>query len=223
MPSNMTEYMPSIASEYGSHVANRGESGDEFRPYFDAMQDGGDIYSYALKGNRAGICLWCAFHHGSVGGSGLAQMGFIDYSRLPLKAWYWYRQEYTGVPAEFSKEGTGDHLELTASQTTIPNDGTADTHLIVTVKDENGDWVNQSPTVTLEVLEGPGVFPTGKVMTLAGGNLMRDGKGATESAPILRHHGHPGDRPRNGTGRDRHYDYRDGTRIRENGTGQLPD
>ena len=180
MPSNMTEYMPSIASEYGSHVANRGESGDEFRPYFDAMQDGGDIYSYALKGNRAGICLWCAFHHGSVGGSGLAQMGFIDYSRLPLKAWYWYRQEYTGVPAEFSKEGTGNHLELTASQTTIPNDGTADTHLIVTVKDENGDWVNQSPTVTLEVLEGPGVFPTGKVMTLAGGNLMRDGKGATE-------------------------------------------
>lgn len=107
-------------------------------------------------------------------------MGFIDYSRLPLKAWYWYRQTYTGVPAEFSKEGTGDHLELTASQDTIPNDGTADTHLIVTVKDENGDWVNQSPTVTLEVIDGPGVFPTGKVMTLTGGNLMRDGKGATE-------------------------------------------
>lgn len=52
--------------------------------------------------------------------------------------------------------------------------------MIVTVKDENGDWVNQSPTVTLEVIDGPGVFPTGKVMTLTGGNLMRDGKGATE-------------------------------------------
>lgn len=127
MPGHMTEYMPSIASEYGSHTADRGSSSDEFRPYFGDMQDGGDIYNYALKGNRAGISLWCAFQHGSVGGSGLAKMGFIDYSRLPLKAWYWYRQTYTGVPAEFSKEGTGDHLELTASQDTIPNDGTADT------------------------------------------------------------------------------------------------
>ena len=180
MPGHMTEYMPSISAEYGSHTTDRGSSSDEFRPYFGDMQDGGDIYNYALKGNRAGISLWCAFQHGSVGGSGLAKMGFIDYSRLPLKAWYWYRQTYTGVPAEFSKEGTGDHLELTASQDTIPNDGTADTHLIVTVKDENGDWVNQSPTVTLEVIDGPGVFPTGKVMTLTGGNLMRDGKGATE-------------------------------------------
>ena len=180
MPGHMTEYMPSISAEYGSHTTDRGSSSDEFRPYFGDMQDGGDIYNYALKGNRAGISLWCAFQHGSVGGSGLAKMGFIDYSRLPLKAWYWYRQTYTGVPAEFSKEGTGDHLELTASQDTIPNDGTADTHLIVTVKDENGDWVNQSPTVTLEVVEGPGVFPTGKVMSLTGGNLMRDGKGATE-------------------------------------------
>ena len=180
MPGHMTEYMPSISAEYGSHTTDRGSSSDEFRPYFGDMQDGGDIYNYALKGNRAGISLWCAFQHGSVGGSGLAKMGFIDYSRLPLKAWYWYRQTYTGVPAEFSKEGTGDHLELTVSQDTIPNDGTADTHLIVTVKDENGDWVNQSPTVTLEVIDGPGVFPTGKVMTLTGGNLMRDGKGATE-------------------------------------------
>ena len=180
LPGHMTEYLPSIASEYGSHTADRGSSSDEFRPYFGNMQDGSDIYNYKLKGNRAGIALWCAFQHGSALGSGLAKMGFIDYSRLPLKAWYWYRQTYTGVPAEFSKEGTGDHLELTVSQDTIPNDGTADTHLIVTVKDENGDWVNQSPTVTLEVIDGPGVFPTGKVMTLTGGNLMRDGKGATE-------------------------------------------
>lgn len=180
MPGHMTEYMPSIASEYGSHTANRGDPDDQFRPYFDHMQDGRDIYNYALKGNRAGLSLWCAFHHGSVGGSGLSQMGFIDYSRLPLKSWYWFREKYTGVPAEFSKEGTGNHLELSLSQADIPNDGTADTHLIVTVKDQNGDWVNDSPTVTLEVIDGPGVFPTGKVMTLNSGNLMRDGKGATE-------------------------------------------
>lgn len=180
LPGNMTEYMPSIASEYGSHTANRGESGDQFRPYFDHMQNGSDVYDYKLKGNRAGISLWCAFHHGSVLGSNLAQMGFIDYSRLPLKAWYWYRQTYTGVPAESSKEGTADHLTLTSSQNTIPNDGTADTHLIVTVCDKDGNWVNQSPNVELEVLDGPGVFPTGKIFNLKSGNTMRDGKGAIE-------------------------------------------
>ena len=50
MPGHMTEYMPSISAEYGSHTTDRGSSSDEFRPYFGDMQDGGDIYNYALKG-----------------------------------------------------------------------------------------------------------------------------------------------------------------------------
>ena len=175
-----THHMSSIASEYGSHTANRGESGDQFRPYFDHMQNGSNIYDYALKGNRSGLALWCAFHHGSVLGTGLAQMGFIDYSRLPLKAWYWFRETYTGVPAEFSIDGEADHLTLESSQDIIPNDGTADTHLIVTLRDADGNWVSQNKNVTLEVLDGPGVFPTGKTFTLKSGNTLRDGKGAIE-------------------------------------------
>ncbi|MDC0700608.1 NPCBM/NEW2 domain-containing protein, partial [Blautia wexlerae] len=83
-------------------------------------------------------------------------------------------------PAEFSIDGEADHLTLELSQDTISNDGTADTHLIVTMRDKDGNWVNQNANVTLEVLDGPGVFPIGKIFTLKSGNTLRDGKGAIE-------------------------------------------
>ena len=175
----MTMEMPSIASEYGSFTSNRGDGNDTYAPHFNEISDGNNGH-ITTDANQAGIALWCAFHHGSVGGSGLAQMGFIDYSRLPLKSWYWYRETYTGVAPEFSQAGTGTRLELTASDDTITNDGKTDAQLIVTVRDDEGHWINQSPTVELEVLSGPGVFPTGKTMTLTGGNTMRDGKGSID-------------------------------------------
>ena len=69
---------------------------------------------------------------------------------------------------------------VTASSTTIKNDGTSDTHIIVTVTDDEGNWLNDEPEVTLEVVDGPGIFPTGKSITFKSQDSMRDGKAAIE-------------------------------------------
>lgn len=175
----MTMKMPSMASEYGSYTSSRGDLNDTYGPHFHEISDGNEGY-IETDANRSGIALWCAFHHGTIGGAGLAQMGFVDYSRLPLKTWYWYREKYTGVPPEFSAEGTGTKLSLTASQTELANDASSDAQLIVTVQDNSGRWVNNSPNVELEIVSGPGVFPTGKTITLKSGDAMRDGKGSVD-------------------------------------------
>lgn len=175
----MTMKMPCMASEYGSYTSSRGDSSDTYSPHFHEISDGGEGY-ITTDANRSGVALWCAYHHGTIGGSGLAQMGFVDYSRLPLKTWYWYRNKYTDVPPEFSQEGTGTRLEITASQTEIRNDATDDAQIIVTVTDDEGNWINASPDVDLEIVSGPGVFPTGKTFSLKSGDTMRDGKGSID-------------------------------------------
>ncbi len=175
----ITMKMPCMASEYGSYTSSRGDKADTYAPHFHEISDGKGGYIES-DANRNGVALWCAYHHGTVGGAGLAQMGFVDYSRLPLKTWYWYRENYMGVAPEFSKEGKGTKLTLTASQTIITNDGTSDAQLIVTVTDDEGNWVNETTDIDLEVITGPGVFPTGKAFKLTKGNTMRDGKGSID-------------------------------------------
>jgi hypothetical protein len=169
--------MPNMVAEYGSHTADRP---DAFQPWYDKIQTVGDKFSYTLKTGSAGIALWCAFHHGSVGGSNLARMGFVDYYRLPLNAWYWYRETKTGVPRESSISGTVSKIGLSSSSAEISNDGKHDTQIVVTLQNSSGAWVSGAKEVTLTVLSGPGVFPTGKSYTFAPNNTLRDGKGAIE-------------------------------------------
>lgn len=168
--------MPNIVAEYGSKTADRP---GEYRPFYDQIQ-GGNENEYQLKPHSAGLVLWCAFHHGTIGGDGLAKMGMIDYYRLPLKSWYWYREKNLGIAPEESIEGIATKLQLSTSETIIKNDGTKDTQLIVTMMDDEENWVHQSPPVTLTVVEGPGVFPTGKSYTFIPNNTIRDGKAAIE-------------------------------------------
>lgn len=170
-------WMPNVVAEYGSKTADRP---GELRPYYDQIAVSGTQDQYQLTQNSAGLSLWCAFHHGTIGGSGLAKMGMIDYYRLPLNTWYWYREHYTGVPAEQSKRGTASQMELTASAATMTNDGTEDIQIILTMKDDADDWVNTVTKVTLEVVSGPGVFPTGKEYTFLPNKTMIDGKAAIE-------------------------------------------
>lgn len=169
--------MPNVVAEYGSKAADR--PGD-FRPFYDQIQKPNDIFAYQLKENSAGLILWCGFHHGTIGGDGLAKMGMIDYYRLPLNTWYWYREQNLGIPREQSITGEAATIQMEASQTTLHNDGSDDAQVIVTMLDENGEWVNASPSVTLTVVDGPGVFPTGKSYTFVPNNTMRDGKAAIE-------------------------------------------
>lgn len=173
-----------IVSEYGSHTAQRGQSNDQYRAYFGDVQldENGLPIEYAW---RSGVVLWCMFHHGSTASRGYGDMGIVDYYRLPHKAWYWYRNKYNPnhPEPEFSKEGTPVKVELSASSPTLSDDGQNDTHIIATLVDEQGNWIGDKRKITLRVLSGPGVFPTGKTFVFDPDNAnrsMNDGKGAIE-------------------------------------------
>lgn len=169
-------WMPNVVAEYGSKTADRP---GEYRPFYDQIQ-GSDDYSYQLKANSAGLVLWCGFHHGTIGGDGLAKMGIIDYYRLPLNSWYWYREHNMGIPGESSIAGTASQIGISSSDTDITNNGTKDTQLIVTLQDADGNWVNETKAVTLKVESGPGIFPGGKTYKFTPGKSMRDGKASIE-------------------------------------------
>ena len=175
-PQYQDPQVANLVSEYSTHTGNRPE---KYTAYYGSVKtdENGEPIRYAW---RSGIALWCAFHHGSIMSRGYGDMGFIDYYRLPLNIWYYYRNNRTGVEPEFSQDGTPSKLELTASDTTIKNDGTSDSHIIVTVKDEDGNWLNNEMDIVLEVVDGPGIFPTGKTMKFKAGDSMRDGKAAIE-------------------------------------------
>lgn len=168
--------MPNVVAEYGSKVQDRP---GEYRPFYDQIQ-GSSSTEYKLQKNSAGLSLWCAFHHGTIGGDGLAKMGIIDYYRLPTNSWYWYREKNTGVAPEASQDGTAAKMELTTSDTEITNDGKKDAKLIVTMEDAEGNWVSDTRNVTLTVVKGPGTFPGGKSYTFTAGKSIRDGKASIE-------------------------------------------
>lgn len=168
--------MPHIVAEYGSKTADRP---GEYRPFYDQIQ-GGSNTEYVLQPNSAGLVLWCAFHHGTVGGDGLAKMGMIDYYRLPLKSWYWYREKNLGTAPEASISGKATQMELTTSDETITNDGRKDTKLILTMQNADGAWVNESKAVTLTVESGPGILPGGKTYKFVPNKSIRDGKASIE-------------------------------------------
>lgn len=169
-------WMPNVVAEYGSKTADRP---GEYRPFYDQIQ-GSDEYSYKLRANSAGLVLWCGFHHGTIGGDGLAKMGIIDYYRLPLNSWYWYREHNLGIAREASISGSASQIGITSSDTTITNNGTKDTQIIVTLQDADGNWVNETKAVTLKVESGPGIFPGGKTYKFTPGKSMRDGKASIE-------------------------------------------
>lgn len=176
MPEYQDPGVANLVSEYSSHTGNRP---DNFTAYYGSVQtdENNEPIRYPW---RSGVALWCAFHHGSIMSRSYGDMGFIDYYRLPLNMWYYYRYTRTGVEPESSQNGTPDRLELSASSATIKNDGTSDTHITVTVTDKDGNWLNSEPEVTFEVIDGPGIFPTGKSITFKPGDSMRDGKAAIE-------------------------------------------
>jgi hypothetical protein len=74
-------------------------------------------------------------------------------------------------------------LRLTASSSTIEHaDGTDDVQLIVTVVDSAGKQISNTPDVTLRVVSGSGVFPTGKSIVFRNGTdiPILDGQAAIE-------------------------------------------
>lgn len=148
---------PSFVSEYGSTIADR--PGEFIPSYTDGVEQN---YSW-----RSGKAIWCGFHHGSIADN-MGHMGMIDYYRLPLLSWYWYRQNQLGIaPPVLVSEGIADSLQLTCDKSHILTDGTDDTQIIITVVDKNKNPINNSFPVTLQITNGGALFPTGKTITLS--------------------------------------------------------
>jgi hypothetical protein len=176
--------VPSVVSEYGSTMVDR--PGD-YEPGFGLMpdtvdkKDGAQPYGWRYPW-RSGEALWCAFDHGSIASIEFGAMGFIDYFRLPKRQYHWYRKTYRGIePPAWPVDGKPAQLQLTASQTTIRGtQGLDDAQLIVTVQDEAGRALSNSPDVTLTIVSGPGKFPTGRRIRFSHKSLVaiRDGQAA---------------------------------------------
>ncbi len=162
---------PNLVSEYGVSFQDRP---GKFAPHYTDNVE--QPYPW-----RSGIVLWCGFHHGSIMPE-MGRMGFIDYFRVPLRSWYWYRENLAGIPAPaWPKPGKPAALRLAADRTTIGTDGTDDAFLTAELVDAAGDRVAVDQPVRLEVIEGGGIFPTGTSIELSPDNKgFLDGIGAIE-------------------------------------------
>lgn len=145
--------VPNMVAEYGSIAS--------YRP--------GKVDLYETKGSneyypwRAGRCIWCGFHHGSI--AGIGNLGICDLYRLPLNAYYAYRKKNLGI--EIPKQSVKDKpysLKLTADKKEISTDGTDDTMLTCEVINKNGERVQGDFEITFEVKSGALMLPTGKKM-----------------------------------------------------------
>lgn len=176
----------SMVSEYGSTIADRPGS---YAPGWGNLREmpeqhgGSGKYPWRYPW-RSGEAIWAGFDHGSIAAIEFGSMGMIDYFRIPKRQYYWYRNEYAGVPPpSWPGHGTPHRLLLTADKTTIKGtQGLDDVHLLVTVQDQQRRDISNSPEVTLTIESGPGEFPTGRAITFRNDSLIaiRDGKAAIE-------------------------------------------
>lgn len=168
--------IPSLVSEYGSCVSDRP---GEYDPCWGNIDKGEE------PAWRAGHAIWCGFDHGSIAGD-MGKMGIVDFFRIPKRGWYWYRNQHLGIaPPAWPKEGVPARLQLTADKTMLKGtDGTDDALLLVTVLDQAGVPLSNSPVVRLRILSGPGEFPTGRSITFkpttADDIRIQDGQAAIE-------------------------------------------
>jgi beta-galactosidase len=170
--------VPSMVSEYGSTTATRP---GEYSPGWDqlAKDNGTPVHPW-----RSGQAIWCMFDHGSIAGDNLGRMGLVDYFRIPKRAWYWYRNAYRQIsPPAWPAQGTPTRLRLETDKSTLKAaDGTVDAQLLVTILDAGGRELSKSVPVTLEIVSGPGEFPTGRSLTFEPRSdiAVLDGKAAIE-------------------------------------------
>lgn len=168
--------LPSVVTEYGSTTADR--PGKYAPGWGDLARDEG----WQGREWRSGHAIWCGFDHGSIFGPQMGKMGIVDYFRIPKRSWYWYRNEYSHVsPPEWPIQGRPARIQLQASKyESILADGTDDVQLIMTVLDDEGHELSNSPDIHLSILSGPGEFPTGRSITFSSDSDIRimDGKAA---------------------------------------------
>jgi beta-galactosidase len=165
--------IPNIVSEYGSTTAERP---GEYTAGWGNLQKND---SWRGLSWRSGQAIWCGFDHGSIAGNQLGKMGIVDYFRLPKRSWYWYRNEYRKIaPPKWPENGLPVQLKLEVTKVkNIRIDGTEDVKIIVTVLDAAGNEINNSPSVKLKLISGPGEFPTGTSITFDKNSDIRIAEG----------------------------------------------
>ncbi|WP_205328240.1 glycoside hydrolase family 2 TIM barrel-domain containing protein [Glycomyces sp. YM15] len=167
----MNPGIPSVVTEYHGTLGNGpGE--------YEVQWEHGVETDYPW---RSGKIFWCAFHYKTIApGSGL--MGLADYFRRPKRAYHWYRERLLGIaPPEFPEPGAAVAIRLKSDADTIPTDGTGDARIEFELLDADGRHVADDRPVTLAVIEGEGVFPSGDTITLSPEDFsMWDGAGAIE-------------------------------------------
>ena len=183
IPAFQNPGIPNLVSEYNNPTSDRpgrfdaGWADLTRTPGIDRNQP----YAWRLPW-RSGEVIWCAFDHGSIMGTNMGKMGVVDYFRIPKRGWFWYRNEYTKVPApEWPQNGTPAALKLEASKKDgLRTDGTDSAWLLVTVLDAAGKPLSNSPSVELAIVKGPGEFPTGPNITFDSKSDIRilDGQAA---------------------------------------------
>ena len=148
--------VPNVLTSYGSISSYRPGRVDLYET------KGSDIrYSW-----RAGRALWCGFHHGSI--SSIGNLGICDLYRLPLNAYYAYRNKNMNEP--IPKPAVRDRvkrLELVADKNYLKGDGTDDVMITCTLVNNRGERVCYDGEITLEVVNGPLLLPTGKEMVFS--------------------------------------------------------
>ncbi|MFG3340938.1 glycoside hydrolase family 2 TIM barrel-domain containing protein [Glycomyces sp. NPDC048151] len=163
--------IPNLVSEYHG-VQGRGPGTYEVRWEHGVEVD----YPW-----RSGKILWCGFHYKSIAeGAGL--QGIVNYWRVPRRSYWWYRKQLRGIePPVFPEPGTAVALRLRSDFDRMPTDGTGDVQLTVEMLDADGNHVLDDRPVQLTVVEGEGLFPSGRSITLSPEtDSIADGQGAVE-------------------------------------------
>jgi len=170
--------IPNAVTEYGSVSSDRP---GHYDGQFKARELQPDTPEYPW---RSGQVIWCGFDYGTQFGHVAGSKGLVDYFRIPKRSWYWYRNTLLQIPPPaWPQPGTPAKLSLTADKTTIHGtDATDDCQLLVTVEDQNGQPLSNSPPVTFTIVSGPGEFPTGRSITFDPQSdiAIRDGQAAIE-------------------------------------------
>ncbi len=162
---------PNLVSEYGSSIEKRPGT---FSPRFTDGTE--NDYPW-----RSGKILWCGFHHGSIF-DGMGFMGMIDYYRLPLACWYWYREHLTGKKASKTKQkGIPYQIRLSSDVSEFKANGQEDAWICAELLDKEENPIANEMELTLTVVKGDGIFPTGKRIVFSPkNNSMLDGLAAIE-------------------------------------------
>ncbi len=117
---------------------------------------------------RSGQAIWCGFDHGSIAGSALGKMGlWITSVFLSAHGTGIVMNIPKWLPPVWPVEGIPARLKLEATKTeNVLTDGTDDVLLTVSVLDEAGKLLNNSPSVYLKLISDRENFQQGVLFCL---------------------------------------------------------